>query len=253
MVTLWLPCMPVRAQQSRGVESSDSRGLPDSPAPKSSGIFGSSIKATSEVVGTLTNRSLFFPDIATSPAPLSPGEKFKLFVNQSISPAYIMTSGMSAAFGQWRDVPAAYGQGATGYFDRFGASMARGASSSFFGTYMLASALHQDPRFFPSSHPRFWRSVKYSASRIAITRTDTGEQAFNSSYLGGTLLAESLANAYLPVSEQTAGKTFERFGTDLAWKFAGNMFKEYWPVLFKTLGLRSLKVVPEPDSSPPQL
>ncbi len=253
MVSLAMACIPASAQQSANLETSEPKTLPDSPVPKSSGIFGSSIKATSEVVGTLTNRSLFFPDIATKPTPLTPAEKFKLFVNQSISPAYLMTSGISAGFGQWRNVPAAYGQGSTGYFDRFGASMARGASSSFFGTFVLASALHQDPRFFPSSRPRFWRSVRYSASRIVVTRTDAGVQVFNSSYLAGTVLAESLANAYLPVSEQTAGKTFERFGTDIAWKFAGNMFKEYWPVLFKTLGLRSLKVVPEPDSGKPEL
>jgi hypothetical protein len=60
--------------------------------------MSSSVKATGQVVGYLTNRSLFFPDIATSPGPLSTGDKFKLFVNQSISPAYFLVSGMSAGF-----------------------------------------------------------------------------------------------------------------------------------------------------------
>ena len=60
--------------------------------------------------------------------------------------------------------------------------------------------------------------------------------------------AEGLANAYLPASEQTAGKSLERVGTDFAWRFAGNMFKNYWPKVFTSLGLNRLKVVPDPSN-----
>lgn len=246
-LVLLLPFAATRAQQPTGAGSKSAKDLPNSPQPKNSGA----VKATSQVVGYLTNRSLFFPDIATSPGPLRTGEKFELFVNQSISPAYFVVSGMSAGFGQARDSPAAYGQGASGYFDRFGASMARGASGAFFGSFVLGSALHQDARFFPQTNPRIWGTIKYSVSRIVITRNDAGNDVFNSSYLGGQLMAESLANAYLPVSQQTAGKTFERVGTDIGWKIVGNIFKQYWPVMFKTLGLRTLKVVPDPNQTKP--
>jgi hypothetical protein len=125
--------------------------------------------------------------------------------------------------------------------------MARGASNSFFGTFVLASALHQDPRFFPQLHPTLWGSVKYSVYRIVMTRNDSGNRVFNVSQLVGTLGGETLANTYLPVREQTGAKTMERFGSDLAWRFAGNMFKNYWPTLFKNLGLQKLKVVPTPS------
>jgi hypothetical protein len=248
---LLLSCATTRAQQPAGAGTKSTKGLPESPQPKDSGVMSSSVKATGQVVGYLTNRSLFFPDIATSPGPLSTGDKFKLFVNQSISPAYFLVSGMSAGFGQARNSPAAYGQGASGYFDRFGASMARGASGAFFGSFVLGSALHQDARFFPQTHPTLWGSMRYSVSRIVITRSNSGNEVFNSSYIGGQLMAESLANAYLPVSEQTAGKTLERVGTDIGWKIVGNMFKQYWPVMFKKLGLRTLKVVPDPNQNQP--
>jgi hypothetical protein len=248
---LLLPFVTTRAQDPAGAGAKSTKDLPDSPKPKNTGLKDSSVKATSQVIGYLTNRSLFFPDIATSPGPLSTGQKFKLFVNQSISPAYFVVSGMSAGFGQARNSPAAYGQGASGYFSRFGASMARGSSGAFFGSFVLGSALHQDARFFPQTNPTIWGTVKYSVSRIVITRNDKGQEVFNSSYLGGQLMAESLANAYLPASEQTAAKTFERVGTDIGWKIAGNIFKQYWPVLFKTLGLRSLKVVPDPNQTQP--
>jgi len=38
-----------------------------------------------------------FPDYRHNPLPLSSGGKFKIFVNQAISPAYVLGSGVSAA------------------------------------------------------------------------------------------------------------------------------------------------------------
>lgn len=228
-----------------------SRELPDSPTPKPQEVSASNEGTATKVVGYLTNRSLFFPDIATSPGALTAGQKFKLFLNESVSPASFLISATSAGFGQWRDSPSHYGQGAEGYGKRFGASMARGASESAFGTFAAASILHQDPRFFPQVHPSFWGSVKYSAKRIVVTRSDSGRDVFNTSGLFGPLAGETLANVYLPTSEQTGAKTLERYGSDLAWRFAGNMFKNYWPTLFKDLGLRKLGMIPAPTTTVP--
>ena len=221
-----------------------STSLPDSPQPKQEGTPSSTQDTTKGFIGYLSNRSIVFPDIASSPGPMTTGEKFKLFVNQSISPPYLIESGISAAYSQARDVPSYYGQGWGAYGGRFGSSIARASSNSFFSTFVLASVLHQDPRFFPQSHPTLWGSVKYSARRIVISRNDAGEEVINTSGLLGPLAAEGLANVYLPTSEQTAARTFERYGTDTAWKFAANMFKNYWPTIFHRLQLNRLKVVP---------
>jgi hypothetical protein len=225
--------------------------LPDSPAPKTTGVEGKTENVTAEFMGYMTNRSFFFPNIASSPGPLSTGEKFKLFVNESVSPSNFLTSGISAGFNQAIDSPHDYGQGASGYFSRFGASMGRGASNSFFGAFVLASVLHQDPRYFPHSNPTFWHSIKYAAKRVVVTRKDNGENTFNTSGIVGILAGETLANTYLPRSEQSGADTLKRFGSDLGWQFAGNVFKEYWPTLFKSMGLNRLKVVPEPNTPSP--
>jgi hypothetical protein len=224
--------------------------MPDSPQPKPQGASNPALETTTRFVGYMTNRSIVFPDIATSERPLTIGGKFRLFVNQSISPPYILAAGISAAFNQARNVPKAYGQGWDAYGNRFGEDIARASSNSFFGTFVFASVLHQDPRFFPQLRPTLWSSVKYSAQRVFVTRTDSGRDTFNASGVVGTLAAETLANAYLPVSEQTGAKTAERFGTDLAWRFAGNMFKNYWPTMFHSLGLNRLKVIPDPGENP---
>jgi hypothetical protein len=222
--------------------------LPDSPQPKTDSS-GAVVGTTEKFVGYVTNRSLVFPDIATTPGSLGAGGKFKIFVNQSISPAYVLAAATSAAVDQARNVPSAWGQGWDAYGDRFGSNMARASSNSFFATFLFASMFHQDPRFFPQNDPSFWSSVKYSAQRLVIIRNDHGNDVVNTSGLLGPFAAEGLANAYLPASEQTAGKSLERVGTDFAWRFAGNMFKDYWPKIFHDLGLNRLKVVPDPANS----
>jgi len=239
---------PAQMLAQKPVGAGSSSTLPDSPQPKAQGTTSPASSTTSSFIGYVTNKSFVFPDIATHAGPLSPGQKFGLFVNQSISPPYILAAGINAAYSQARNVPEAYGQGWDAYGSRFGAAMARASSNAFFSSFLIASVLKEDPRFFPQSRPTFWGSVKYSAARVFVIRTDSGNQRFNTSGILGSLSAETLANVYLPVSEQTGAKTAERFGTDLAWKFAGNMFKNYWPTIFHSLELNRLKVIPNPGS-----
>ena len=238
------------AQQPAGA-GAGSQSLPDSPQAKQQPATTAPEQGAEKFVGYMTKRSFFFPDIAASPYPLSTGHKFELFVNESIAPETILISAFGSSFGQLRDTPPGYGQGAEGYGKRFGAHMASGASSSFFGTFIGASVLRQDPRFFPQGHPTFLGSLKYSARRLLVTRSDSGNGVFNASGLIGLLAGETLANTYLPKTEQTGAKTGERFGFDLAWKFAANMFKNYWPTIFHDMGLRHLGVIPTPTQPGP--
>lgn len=240
-------CSPNLASAQEATDGSNSASLPDSPAPKPNP--NAAVQTTTRFVGYMTNRSLIFPDIAYGAGALTAEQKFKLFMNQSVSPPYVFISAFGAAYDQARNSPKAYGQGWDAYGQRFGADVARASSNSFFSSFALASVLHQDPRFFPQSHPTIWSSIKYSAQRVFVTRTDSGSDTFNSSSILGTFAAEGLANTYLPTSEQTAAKNFERVGTDLAWKFAANMFKNYWPTIFRSAGLHRLRVISDPNLS----
>jgi hypothetical protein len=186
----------------------------------------------------LDKKSIVFPDIAASSARLSTGRKFELFVDNSVSLHGLAGATFGAGLGQAADMPGGYGQGGDGYAKRAGSSMARLASSNFFGTFLLASALHQDPRFFPEREPTVRGSVKYSLERVVVTRNDNGRDVANWSGLLGTLLSESLANVYWPEQDRTAGQTFRRCGTDLAVRAGTNMLREYWPVLFRVRGPR---------------
>jgi len=184
-----------------------------------------------ELFNLLERKSIVFPDIASSTVALSPGQKFELFVDNSISVHTAVWSTLGSLIGQADDSPTGYGVGGVAYEKRLGSSLARAASSQFFGTFVIASALHEDPRFFPEYKPTLKHSLKYSLRRLFVTRNDTGEDVADRSGLLGPLLGEGLANAYWPDRNRTVGDTLFRYGLDLASRAAGNMFREYWPVV----------------------
>jgi hypothetical protein len=179
----------------------------------------------------LQNRSVVFPDIAYSSERLSPGQKFELAVDNSVSVNTIASALVGSAVGQADDSPTGYGEEWGGYGKRFGSDLARSASSEMFGTFLLASALHEDPRFYAEINPGFFHAMKYSLQRVFIMQYDDGRQGVAWSRLVGPAMAEGLANVYWPERNRTAGDTFLRYGLDLASRAGGNMLREYFPVL----------------------
>ncbi len=214
--------------------------LPDAPASQQAPPPTQSVNPIRSSVALFTllqSKSLVFPDIATNRGPLDTWDKFKLAANNSVSVSTVGAALLGSGFSQALNTPSGYGQGGEGYAKRFGADMARSASSNIFGNFVLASALHQDPRFYVKKHLSFWQSVEYAAVRVVKTRSDSGEEVVNYSGLIGPLLAEGLANSYYPDQNRTVHETFTRFGSDLGWKFGGNLLRQYWPVLNRKLQL----------------
>ena len=187
------------------------------------------------IFNLLQKKSIVFPDIAYSTERLSTGQKFELFVDNSVSVNAFTWSLLGSAVGQADNSPTGWEQGWDAYGKRFGSSMARGASTEFFGTFVLASVVHEDPRFYAEINPPFFHAVKYSLQRVFVSRNDDGREIMSWSKLGGPMLAEVLANVYYPDRNRTVGDTFLRYGLDLASRAGGNMFREYWPILLKKM------------------
>src|SRR6267143_1466623 len=224
------------------------KDLPDAPVPKQENPAQKRENAIHSTIGILQRRSIFFPDIASSTGPLRPVQKFELFAGQSVAPSRLMSSAFGAAIGQAENSLPGYGQGMTGYGKRFGSSLATEASHHFFGSFLLASMLHDDPRYFVTMHGGVGHRIGYSLSRLVITRTDRGTQAVNWPGLLGPLFAETLANSYLPMKEQTGGRTLQRYGIRIGFVEAGNLAKEYWPTIFRSL--RFTRLMPPPGANP---
>ena len=215
---------------------------PDEPQQKPN---GSHAKTTYDI---LSQKSFFFPDLAFTTRPLSSGQKLMLAADETVAPSALIVAAMSAGITQARNSWPGYGQGWNAYGKRYGATLALNASTDVFGTFLLPSVLHHDPRYFVLAHGTFSQKIGHALKSVLVTRTDSGGRAVNISGVLGPLGAEGLANTYLPDAERTAGQTFERFGIQMAVIAGGNVAKEFWPVIFKTL--RIGKVVPgaSPDA-----
>ncbi len=228
-----VPEAPSSTAQSCGAQS-------QSPSQRSNPL-----KSGVGLVQLLTRKSVVFPDLATDKGPLSSWEKFKLGANNSVSVSTLGAALLGAAYGQAINSPSGYGQGGSGYSKRFGSGMARAASDNMFGTFAIASMLHEDPRFYVKKGLSFKQALKYSAVRVVYTRSDSGERVLNFAGLLGPLAGEALANTYWPKQNQGVGSTVARYGADIGWRFGGNLMRQYWPQINRKLKLAP----PVPESA----
>lgn len=230
-------------------EPSHPSAMPDAPSTSQQqqakpGTGMNTMQNGAEFISLLQRGSIVFPNLATSTAPLSPGQKLKLAVNNSVSLSAFVAANLSAGVNEVHDEPAAYGEGIGGYGKRLGAAMARRSSSQVLGTFLLASALHQDPRFFVRNDLGLGGSIKYAIRRVFITRGDSGDREFNWSGLLGMMGSEGVANVYYPDNYRTATNTFSRFGYDMLGNALGNLLRQHWPRIN-----RRLKLVPTTTSA----
>ena len=235
-------------------QTTDKSNLPDSPKPQQAPA-GADHKQDKNIwqtpMGLLARRSYVYPELATTPGPLSPLQKFELFLDKSVSPPQFLSSLAFAGVSQARNSLPGYGQGWSGFGKRFGSSMATGASSNFFGSFLLPSVLREDPRYFVKLNGGFKARAAYALRRALVTRTDAGNETFNWAGTLGPLAAEGLANTYLPDAQRTVGNTFERYGVRIGFGAANNLLKEYWPTIFKRLRIGKVAPGLQPDTTQP--
>jgi hypothetical protein len=93
----------------------------------------------------------------------------------------------------------------------------------------LPAALHQDSRYCTRGRGGFPKRLAYSFSRIAITRTDSGNEVFNASEIFGAGTAAGMSSLYYPSPERTFTKTYQRWITSVAIDGGTFVFKEFWP------------------------
>lgn len=173
-------------------------------------------------------------DAGTQPPPLTSGQKFKLW-GQYINPYTFVFVAAEAGVNQARNHPSDYGQGAEGYGKRYGAGFADGLTDGLFVTGVYPSLLHQDPRYYRLGDGGFARRTWYAASRILVTRQDSGRKAFNVSELLGSFTSSAIGVTYYPKSERNFSDVAERAGIQFAFDAGFNLLKEFYPDIRRKL------------------
>ena len=150
-------------------------------------------------------------------------------MKQTHAPSTFVSASFQATLDQAEDQWPEYGGGVQGWGKRFGTTLADTESRRFIQTVALSTILHQGPRYFPSHRRSLISRSWYAATRVVITRNDSGNNTFNTSELLGTLFTSSLQNSYYPRRERNFSETMNRFTGALSSDAIGNLQREFTP------------------------
>ncbi|MGA8598761.1 MAG: hypothetical protein WB676_28930 [Bryobacteraceae bacterium] len=188
-------------------------------------------------VATVLSRSLNAQNPANLPAqvgptqsaaPFSVSDKFDYRIVQAFGLRGFAGSAIGAAIGQARDVPHEWGQEFGGFAARyasgFGGNLGRQAMA--FG---LESALHEDPRYFPSEETGFRARMKNVLLQTLVTRTDSGGERFAYARIISAFADGQLVRAWQPASTASVRGGITRGFIGLGTDFAYNFLQEFIP------------------------
>jgi hypothetical protein len=252
-------------EQDAGSASQSSPGQPsngqtatrtqDKDKDKNKSSNGQKPSTSADTTAGTSKDRLFFalPNFLTVDAngkiiPLTAGQKFKVVARGSFDPVQIVWYGALSGISQAENSEPGYGQGAEGYGKRYGAYAADGTIENFFVGAIFPSILHQDPRFFPKPQGSFFSRATYAASRIIITRGDSGKREFNFSEVVGAAMASAISTySYHPrrtlkgddamgvpeyyASDRTLSNTASVWGSQVGYDAITLVVKEFWPDL----------------------
>jgi len=92
-----------------------------------------------------------------------------------------------------------------------------------------SSLLKQNLHYFPSTSSSFMGRATYAASRIFVTRDDSGKGRLNTKYLLGVLSSVASATAYRPYWARSSSETFNNFGSTIGSDAGINVLHEFGP------------------------
>jgi len=199
-------------------------------------------KSTGKTSGTSKDRLFFtLPNFLTlenagKVPPLTTGEKFKVTARGSFDPVELAWYGALAGVAQAENDEPQYGQGAKGYFERYGVRFADGTVENFMTKAIFPSLLREDPRYFQLGKGGVWRRAWYAGTRIFVTRTDSGHNTFNFSEIAGSATAAAISTySYHSAQEHNLSSTLSVWATQVAFDTLSYEVKEFWPDLRRKL------------------
>lgn len=162
--------------------------------------------------------------------PPSQNERTRDYFKSMVNPLGFAKAGLSAGIDQWKDKPAEWEQGASGYGKRF-VNIFGQYSIQRTVTFALASALHEDNRYFNSGKKGVWSRTGYALSSGILARADDGSRHVSVSQLGGVAASAFVSRSWQPPSQSSAGNGAVSFGITMASNMGFSVLKEFLPDL----------------------
>lgn len=218
------------AQNTNPASTSTPQAQPQQSSPQTNPQTGSlEGKQTKRILGIVPNFR------AVSVDEKLPPESWKGKFKESSEDAFdysdfvfvALLSGVNQAENSYPE----FHQGFVGYGRRYWHSLADQIDEDYQVEFIFPAVTRQDSRYYTLGRGGFLKRTAYSFSRIAITRTDSGGETFNTSEVVGAGSAAGISNFYYPSVERTWTKTGQRWVLNMGLDGATFIFKEFWPDL----------------------
>jgi hypothetical protein len=163
--------------------------------------------------------------------PLTKREKFNVFLHSTYSPWTFANAAIDQATDhvKGRQLSQEYETGFRGQAQRYGIALATTETDVFFQRFLFPTLFKQDPRYFRNPDLPFLKRVFYSMSRVVITRTDSGGEAFNASRILGNAASQAVADLYVPGQRQGMHPIAGTISYNLLRDMGMNLVHEFWP------------------------
>jgi hypothetical protein len=161
-------------------------------------------------------------------APITGGDRLRWYLRSTISPLSFVTSAASAGFGQWRDRPKEWREGAEGYGLRFASSYGEHVVRETLA-FGASTVLHEDNRYLRSEESDIRPRIRYAVGSTFLARRDDGSRRVSFSRIGAFAGAALISRLWQPKSTHSPRGAAVNFGTSIGIAAAFNVVREFWP------------------------
>ena len=168
------------------------------------------------------------PDAPSSVQPPAQAERFRTFVNEASSPLTLGEVGVSAGVMRETELGHVTPGPQPSLTAHYQAAFIQKKYGNFVGKDP-SSLLKRNLRYLPSTSGSFMGRATYAASRIFVTRDDSGKGRLNTKYFLGVLASVASATAYRPYWARSSSETFNNFGSTIGSDAGLNVLHEFGP------------------------
>lgn len=229
----------------QGASNAGQNTLPRCPTSKPTGSppAGSPVVGESKTNMACIEENPLQPIIASKALPpLSSNQKAYLAIRDVIDPFNLVTiigySGIVVA----SNPHTAYGPGVRGWSRLTGYSLVEDMQGEFFGTFLIPSLVHQDPRYYRMPGRPFPKRLLNALSHTVLTRHDDGKHMLNYATLLTYPISAELTNLYVPGVQTDGPSTAQRIGLGLVTDPVGQIVAEFLPDVAKRIHIRVIFV-----------
>lgn len=180
--------------------------------------------------------------------PMSQRERTQLYAKTMANPLGYVKAGFSAGIDQWKDKPAEWQQGASGYGLRL-ANILGQYSIQRTVTFAVSSALDEDNRYFNSGQKGIWSRTGYAVVSGILARNHDGRRRISVSQIGGVAAGAFVSRLWQPPSQGSAGNGAVSFGITMAGNMGFGVVKEFLPDIGRLVAGKR-KVPPRAEQLP---